>query len=63
MSLLHRLKRLERQHGTDKPQILFLKVPPGASDEDVERFKQMEMDRLGVRDGPGKLVIFLVRFV
>ena len=63
MSLKHRLATLERVHGTDKPKVLVLQVPAGASDEEVERLKQVEMDRLGIQDGPDKLIIYVLKFV
>lgn len=63
MSLKHRLATLERVHGTDKPKVLVLQVPAGASDEQVEQLKRAEMDRLGLKDGPDRLIIYLLRFV
>lgn len=63
MSLKHRLATLERVHGTDKPKVLVLQVPAGASDEQVEQLKQAEMDRLGIKNVPEQLIIYVVRFV
>lgn len=63
MSLKHRLATLERVHGTDKPKVLVLQIPAGASDEQVAQLKQAEMDRLGLKDSPDRLIIYLLRFV
>jgi hypothetical protein len=60
VSLKHRVKRIETKCGTDKPVVLYLRVPSDASDEEVERLKKAELDRLGIKDEPGKLIIFLV---
>ena len=63
MSLKRRLATLERVHGIDKPKVLVLQVPAGASDEQVQQLKQAEMERLGVQDSPEKLIVYLLKFV
>lgn len=63
MSLDHRLTRLERAYGADRPKVLVVQVPAGASDEQVAELKQAEMDRLGLKDDRGQLIVYLLRFV
>lgn len=63
MSLKHRLARLEKRSGSDKPRVVLVQVPLGATEEQKDQLVQEEKEKLGIKDDDQNLVIYLLRFV